>query len=122
MNTERKPENPPAFPIVFQADARFTDASGDCAYVDAPGMTLRDYFATHAPSDAQSWFEPKIQPRPSPEYDHDHPNERRCHNGFDCPPVNAEALHAYDDERRKQYELQWPYAWADAMLAERSKS
>lgn len=38
----------PAFPIVFQADARFNDGSGDSAFVDSTGLSLRDYFAIRA--------------------------------------------------------------------------
>jgi len=84
-------------------------------------MSLRDYFAAHAPSDHAWWFEPQMPSRPQPQYDHDHPNETRCHYDADCLRVNDTELRAYDDERRKQYELQWPYAWADAMLRAREK-
>lgn len=84
------------------------------------GMTLRDYFAAHAPTDYHSWFAPRMPLRPAPDFsDHDHPNEPRCLGEWDCVAVNADVLSAYDDERRRQCELQWPYAWADAMLAAR---
>lgn len=37
-----KPENPPAFPMGYHPEGNSADQSG---------MTLRDYFAIHAPSD-----------------------------------------------------------------------
>jgi hypothetical protein len=85
------------------------------------GMSLRDYFAAHAPTEYPNWYAPTLSPRPAPLFDHDHPNERQCQREFDCRAVNADELSAYDDERRRQYELQWPYAYADAMIAERKK-
>lgn len=85
------------------------------------GMSLRDYFAAHAPTEYASWYAPKMPPRPAVIYDHEHPNEHRCTREWDCVPVNVDELRAYDDERRLQLELQWPYAWADAMIAERKR-
>lgn len=43
-----KPNNPSAFPIAF--DGRFG------AYEAAPGMSLRDWFATHAPEPPARWW------------------------------------------------------------------
>lgn len=105
MNSEKN--GGPAFPLQL---------------LGTTGMSLRDYFAAHAPADYHSWFTPTMPERPAPQFDHDHPNERRCQQEFDCHAVNAEELSAYDDARREQYELQWPYAWADAMLTLRAKA
>lgn len=95
--------------------------SPDAAARAVAGMELRDYFAAHAPAEYASWYTPTMPPRPEPLFDHDHPNAPQCQRDpyFDCRAVNAEELSAYDDERRGQYERQWPYAWADAMLEAR---
>jgi len=82
------------------------------------GMSLRDYFAAHAPRRAQWWFEPTMPPRPESMYDHDHPSAQ-C---FECCAVNYVEVEAWQTERRRQFLIQWPYAWADVMLAERVKS
>lgn len=102
----------PAFPTTNYYDER--------PYGITDGISTRDYFAAHAPKHYASWFSPVMAPRPLPKYDHEHPSDR-C--GFDtaCDPVNGEELSAYDDERRAQYERQWPYAYADAMLIERKR-
>lgn len=57
-----------------------------------PGMTLRDYFAAHAPAEPQSWFEPTMPPGPPDMHDY-----------------------------YKELSIQWPYAWADEQLKEREK-
>lgn len=50
------PRNPPAFP--FDGGAFRSDEGG-------PGMSLRDFFAAHAPSEIPAWFrtEENKQPR-----------------------------------------------------------
>jgi hypothetical protein len=86
------------------------------------GLTIRDYFAAHAPRRPYVWFEPKMRPRPKPHYDHDHPNERKYEERLiGCTPVNELELAEYDDERHRQILLQWPYFYADAIIAERAK-
>lgn len=87
-------------------------------------MTLRDYFAAHAPTEPLGWFEPRMPPQPEPAYDHDHPGDR-CYSMIDgsqlCAPVNAAERRAWRDEYNRQYSVQWPYAWADAQLAVREQ-
>ena len=103
----------PAFPIPgeFLGEDRTT------------GMSLRDYFAAHAPREMWGWYAPTMpQPRPEPLYDHDHRNGSGCLTQWECIAVNRDELDAYDDERRKQWDVQWPYFYADAMLIERAKS
>lgn len=63
------------------------------------GLSMRDYFAAHAPVEPQPWFSP----------DTSHRTLRRL--------TQPEIAKIMDEERRKQ----WPYAWADTMLAERDK-
>jgi hypothetical protein len=81
------------------------------------GMTLRDYFAAHAPRKRASWFTPTMPPKPEAIWDHEHPTEV-CYLR-DCQPVNFQERFEWTVERQRQYELQWPYAWADAMIAQR---
>lgn len=87
-----KPDGGAAFPTL-----EFFDEG--CLGVFA-GLTKRDYFAAHAPIQIGSWFVPRME---SPE------------------PADAEKSRAWRDEYFKQWALQWPYAWADAMLLEREK-
>lgn len=76
----------------------------------AGGMSLRDFFIAHAPAEPQPWFEPKVPPRPEGE-----------------KPSTASSVllglppSAWEIERAKQRYIQWPAAWADAMLAERER-
>lgn len=97
-------------------------------YAPLLGMTLRDYFAAVAP-EASSWFKPAM-PNDRPKcnwvadeggkvYGSAYEAEKEC---GDCHhDANAEAAREWDDEYNKQREIQWPYVWADFMLAERSK-
>jgi hypothetical protein len=72
------------------------------------GMSLRDYFIAHAPAEPQSWFRPVMETsRPVPV---------RV-PGKDV--LNETAIAAWDREESKQRYLQWPTAWADAMIAAR---
>lgn len=105
----------PAFPVPMVSDG---DAVGD---VNERGMSLLDYFAAHAPRKAHSWYSPTVPPRPEPMFSHNHPHERQCDGTYDCVPANVEELNDYDKEHRKQFAVQWPYAYAAAMLAERNK-
>jgi hypothetical protein len=113
----------PAFP---RPASEFTESGtlldGNIAVPATNGMSLRDYFAAHAPHEMAGWYVPTMPPRPPIEWGHDHPHERQCEREYDCVPVNVDELSAYDDRRREEYERQWPYAWADAMLAERVKA
>lgn len=109
----------PAFP---RAAGVWTEDHGDGAWAQ-DGMTLLDYFAARAPLEPQSWFEPVMSgPRPEAKYDHDHPNAPRCCGEFECAPTNAAERSAWLDDYRRQYVVQWPYAWASAMLTERARA
>jgi hypothetical protein len=106
-----------AFPIVFQADARFNDGSGDPAELTSPGMTLRDYFAAHAPIVHWFHFEPVMPaPKPDPEW-----GDLPEHERWDASPVNWTVRLEWDQEYQRQCSRQWPWFYADAMLAERAK-
>lgn len=76
------------------------------------GMSLRDYFAAHAPTEVQIWFKP-VMPAPRPEAKF---VEQKGHET--C--TNQAELDAYDRERNKQRLIQWPYAWADTQLEQRA--
>lgn len=83
------------------------------AVSDAPAPTLRDYFIVHAPVQPQPWFEPiGLPPRPTPE----------------SPAIeNPDGLWTSWVQQQGQWQLlyererwvQWPAAWADAMLKAR---
>jgi hypothetical protein len=150
VSVETKPENPPAFPRVFDT------GRGELERVYA-GLSMRDYFAAHAPRKPQAWFKPRLSAEWSKRPDIPtglHPDSQRCveswlddpiwdlerdlesdtGNGA-CAPRDFAALRvfvaavrahwAHNDALRKEEAIerlkQWPYAWADAMLQERSK-
>jgi hypothetical protein len=50
---EFTPENPPAFPAELEGESN--------SILKMPGMSLRDYFAAHAPQLPEAWFD-KNQP------------------------------------------------------------
>ena len=78
------------------------------------GVPIRFWLAAHAPEHKTWNFEPSMPPRPKPEY----PGETR---DLDEEPINIKELNAYDDERVRQMAIQWPFAWADAMIAEANR-
>ena len=156
--------NGPAFP---QTDYVNED-KGPVSITDENrrGMSLRAYFAAHAPAEPQGWFEPEIAPMPTaPATEPSFPDEfpfnvdigarnyiiniangwRRdpCYDLSTFEPHSKDAHldtlvahvrpflvdyetawkaywaahNAWDDERAKQRLIQWPWAWADAVLA-----
>lgn len=125
---ERINDGGPAFPVPgLQHDEAFN------------GMTLRDYFAAHAPAEPQDWFRPVMSAPPEkPAYlTNTTPAEREELCGLwewisseECkqPRVKAYAVAKEEYlaamrkrrmEERFQRQVQWPYAWADAMLRAR---
>lgn len=104
----------------------------------ATGMTLRQYFMAHAPAAPQSWFEPVMAlpcpPEPACTAEISQILSGRIIAGWisdslieelegDCK-LFAEArrrIWAWNIERDKQRFIQWPAAWADAMIAESMK-
>ena len=136
----------------------FSAFPGKKAYHDHnEGMTLRDYFAAHAPKNPQSWFRPRLSSEWSKHPDVPnglHPDSLRVVENWlddpiwdlendiedpgrggriaerDCPALRTfvaamRAHWAHNDNLRKEEAVerfkQWPYGWADAMLAERAK-
>jgi hypothetical protein len=83
----------------------------------ADGMSLRDYFAAHAPVEPWSFFQPEMSPRPVTQWHEGHPTEQ-C---FECIPENWQAQADWDKERTRQRVIQWPWFYADVMLAERAR-
>lgn len=110
------------------------------AYRCIQGMSLRDYFAAHAPAEPQTWFSPAMPLKPSsPPYLKDMTaDERREYDGWRDAYLGAEdmtqprvrayveateaarkAQAAWNAENIKRTCVQWPYAWADAVLEAR---
>ena len=90
------------------------------------GMTLRDYFIAHAPAEPQPWFMPAMPPAPDMTiwigssgkiYD----SEISAINSKEMTirPVAGDEYDAWRNEQVKQRYIQWPAAWADAMLKAR---
>jgi hypothetical protein len=97
-----QPDGGPAFPT---RDGVFNGPVG--------GMSLRDYFAAHAPAECLWCFDVKMPtPRPKPDYGDDPDNKPEC-------AFNFMEVAAWDNERRRKTRTQWPWVWADAMIAER---
>lgn len=120
----------PAFPVIADTLSQVLGA----------GMSLRDYFIAHAPAEPQTWFEPTIAPRPdapvwpkdrTPEegYELDGWNEGyldiedltqpRIKSFAEAKKAYAKALPAWEATRTRERYIQWPAAWADAMLKAR---
>ena len=117
----------PAFPIPLNP------GEGYKIYQYGDGMTLRDYFMAHAPAVPQQWFIPNMPPCPVVPSAMSLPfGELRDEllNGDDWKTQEAsdwlverdriEVLQSdWQIEFRKQLCVQWPAAWADAMLEQR---
>ena len=127
----------PAFPAPDLGELDFGQRG---AY---PGMTLRDYFAAHAPAEPQHWFKPSMPPEPVADFvypagmteaeraewngygdylDSGDLKEPRIRDYYAKREAFNKAHSAWDAERRIQRCIQWPYAWADAQLAERART
>lgn len=76
-------------------------------------MDLRTYFAARAPKKPAAWFEPVVPPCPKEEYDHDHAKCEYC----EAMPSNWQAISEWRGYREEATAVQWPWAWADAVLA-----
>lgn len=132
----------PAFPIPTPDHQTFEPANVAELRRLASGMTLRDYFIAHAPAEPQRWFEPAMPPAPrvpvpyidlergTPLYvelvSHIHQGNTEyedlspaAQEWADMRKAAVTAFEAYERERAKQRYVQWPAAWADAMLAAR---
>lgn len=101
----------------------------DAEFYGRSGMSLRDYFIAHAPAEPQPWFKPAMSfDRPEDRFvSEDGKEEFKTareaeHACGDCYVNTREAAQQeWDAEYAKQRYIQWPAAWADAMLAERAK-
>lgn len=143
----------PAFPQQLTVDREF---------IGSEGMSLRQYFAAHAPAEPPLWFEPRM-PTPRPELPAfavpDLPLEvcNSINNHFWDAPYDAEiqevwlerlkhrdwwfpraesdvrswletrvawkqAVLAFDDAYARERVVQWPWAWADAVLERGERS
>lgn len=99
----------PAFPRPTSEDRTHGDqAEGNSTCFGYKGMSLRDYFAAHAPAVGPLWSFPVRMPcqRPKPDI-------------VDKEWMNSKEIEAWDDEKARQKLIQWPWVWADAMLAAR---
>jgi hypothetical protein len=87
------------------------------------GMTLRDYFAAHAPRKPQAWFKPVMDtPRPEEIIDHECRNAQIYRDEpWRWDLVNEKEVRLWDVEYQTRLYLQWPYAYADAMLKAREQ-
>lgn len=108
----------------------------------ASDATLRDFFIAHAPAEPQPWFKPVMSTeRPTePMFPEGGTAEQRSYvrefldvmspDEAGTPALREyivayrsgrDAARQWDAEAKKQRYIQWPAAWADAMLAARSK-
>lgn len=101
----------------------------------ASALTVREYFMAHAPETPQAWFKPQMPPKPA---EIPKPNEANTAarpealkwvSGQTQPQTGAglawvaeyeAALKVWADweaEHAAQTFIQWPAAWADAVMA-----
>lgn len=73
-------------------------------------LSLRDYFAAHAP-EIPDWYSGGFDEPEPPKVNWDAPNHQEA----------ADAVAGWVDRRDTWRTPRWPYAWADMMLEERSK-
>jgi len=132
---KNKDSGGPAFPF----------STGGMYQPHVDGMPRRDYFIAHAPAEPWSWFVPDtpappclparpdtktftpaerdefLQWRSAPEFQSTHLTEPRIlRYAGELAGYNKDA-NAHRIEYEKQLRLQWPVAWADAMLEQASK-
>jgi len=103
------------------------------------GMTLRDFYIAHAPTEPQPWFKPVMPPHPvagvweaDSWYDHTSDcivHEKRFYDNFqtalllsgeDISLTNQAEIDVWEANAVKQRFIQWPAAWADEMLKARA--
>ncbi|MFO0958256.1 MAG: hypothetical protein U0800_12655 [Isosphaeraceae bacterium] len=140
-----KPDNQPAFPQQTQMMSfrQKPDGTTESEPVGHPvmrgGLTMRDYFMAHAPAEPQPWFVPVMPEKPSLPDKHKELSEeerRQLDDDFpdiapsECSPnlldftqrmsTAFKARQVWETEFAKQRCVQWPAAWADAMLRARA--
>lgn len=94
------------------------------------GLTKREYFAAHAPVEPQPWFRP-VMLRLKPDatvWVGESGNKytsyyaaKQAEGEEHVTLFNAKEIEAWEIEYVKQKYVQWPFAWADAMLDEEDK-
>lgn len=90
------------------------------------GMTLRDYFAMHAPNEVPHWFFPKMREKPEHRLVDKNGNVYKSAYLAD-EAVGAEGWWDANNDARKEWEkdyvvskvAQWPWFWADIQLEAR---
>lgn len=90
-------------------------------------ITLRDYFIAHAPAKPQVWFEPVMRKHPKfgPFVSNDGnrkyktQREARIKEGDNFYNENEAELEIWKLDYEEQKLIQWPAAWADAMMIAR---
>jgi len=94
----------------------------------ANGMTIREYFAAHAPSQSESWFAPNIPGVPErPRLSLPHGNTAQVGHCAECKEYfEAQAKIDLEYEQKlSEYEMQrfvlWRWAYADAMIKAQNK-
>jgi len=101
----------PAFP---RAGSEWTHEDGLVHDEGAVGMTLRDYLAAHAPTVPTWSFTPRMPtPRPEPDYE-------KALAGL--PGSNLAEVEVWDKMREVARHAQWPWVWADHVLAARDSA
>ena len=89
------------------------------------GRTYRQWLAAHAPHEPAFWFKPKMPPKPESAWRDSSGNlyvdgiSEVYRNGVieQLHDANQEAVEAWERQRRIAFTAQWPWAWADAVLA-----
>ena len=93
------------------------------------GMSLRDYFIAHAPTEPQPWFTPVMPPCPMATLWVSEDGQRKYLDPYSAEKaegdnfylVNQEEINDWNHAFTKQYRVQWPAAWADEMIQQRSQ-
>jgi len=89
------------------------------------GITLRDYFIAHAPTEPWDWFEPVMPPAPKPTPQKNFYGDCRHlpeYLQYQQDIANArDEIGKWDKEKERQRMIQWPIFWADTMLEAREK-
>jgi hypothetical protein len=73
------------------------------------GLTKREYFAARAPVE-QLWHFDPVLPSPRPE-------SIWRNRDIDAVPANVVEIEKWEREAERQRAIQWPWVWADAVLA-----
>ena len=134
--TDKINDGGPAFPLEYDGPSIWWEGTERTVHT---GISLRDYLAAHAPDKPAPWFEPQLPERPSypspeahlsPEQLKKWKDEWADHSPDKCDEEMLEFDRQYQTahERIREWDnsyrararyVQWPYAWADAMLKER---